>query len=192
MGTDFSCHSGVCTRDQRARERVLGILYPAQRERWRSTPCDTTFFAVAVASITGNPASTGGETDQLPTQDTLSESTRRSYHVLQRLEFMRIAICPAASIVINGGIAGVRLTLFLIGRSLVAKLKQFRLRLAKRTGLPSEIASALWQKGVHIQGFIVEIEEEEDTFHLAVDKAAVAKQTFAENGWCATEEGLQF
>jgi len=25
-------------------------------------------------------------------------------------------------------------------------------------------------------------------FHLAVDKAAVAKQTFIENGWKATEE----
>lgn len=73
----------------------------------------------------------------------------------------------------------------------MAKSKQFRLRLAKRTGLPSEIASALWQKGVHIQAFVVEIDEEEDTFHLAVDKAAVAKQTFAENGWYATEEGLQ-
>lgn len=71
---------------------------------------------------------------------------------------------------------------------LVAKLKQFRLRLAKRAGLPSEIASALWQKGVHIQAFVVEIEDEEDIFHLAVDKAALAEQTFAENGWRATEE----
>ena len=73
----------------------------------------------------------------------------------------------------------------------MAKLKQFRLRLAKRTGLPSEIASALWQKGVHIQSFIVEIEEEEDIFHLAVDKAALAKRTFVENGWRATEECVQ-
>lgn len=70
----------------------------------------------------------------------------------------------------------------------MAKLKQFRLRLAKRAGLPSEIASALWQKGVHIQAFVVEIEDEEDIFHLAVDKAALAEQTFAENGWRATEE----
>jgi hypothetical protein len=73
----------------------------------------------------------------------------------------------------------------------VAQLKQFRLRLAKRAGLPSEIASALWQKGVHIQAFSVEIEESEDIFHLAVDKAALAKETFAENGWCATEESPQ-
>jgi hypothetical protein len=73
----------------------------------------------------------------------------------------------------------------------VAQLKQFRLRLAKRAGLPSEIASALWHKGVHIQAFSVEIEESEDIFHLAVDKAALAKKTFAENGWCATEESPQ-
>ena len=66
--------------------------------------------------------------------------------------------------------------------------KQFRLSLTKRTGLPSEIASALWQKGVHIQAFLVEIEEKEDIFYVAVDKAALAKQTFDENGWCATEE----
>ena len=33
----------------------------------------------------------------------------------------------------------------------VPQVKQFELRIAKRPGLPSEIASALWQKGVHIQ-----------------------------------------
>lgn len=70
----------------------------------------------------------------------------------------------------------------------MTELKQFKLRLAKRTGLPSEIAAALWQKGVYIQAFVVEIEEEEDVFHVSVDKAALAKQTFAENGWRATEE----
>jgi hypothetical protein len=49
----------------------------------------------------------------------------------------------------------------------------------------------LWQKGVHIQAFTVEIEEQEDVFHLAVDNAALAKQTFAENGWRAAEESFQ-
>jgi len=73
----------------------------------------------------------------------------------------------------------------------VAQLKQFRLRLAKRIGLPSEIASALWQNGVHIHAFFVEIEEGEDVFHLAVDKVATAKRTFAKNGWHTTEESLQ-
>lgn len=68
------------------------------------------------------------------------------------------------------------------------QVKQFRLQLAKRTGLPSEIASALWQKGVHIAAFSVELKEQQDIFHLAVDKAAVARQTFIENGWHATEE----
>ena len=68
------------------------------------------------------------------------------------------------------------------------QLKQFRLQLGKRTGLPSEIASVLWQKGVHIQAFVVEIEEGEDVIHLAVDQVAVAKRAFAENDWHATEE----
>ena len=70
----------------------------------------------------------------------------------------------------------------------VAQVKQFRLRLANRPGLPGEVASALWQRGVHIAAFSVELGEREDVFHLAVDKAAVARQTFIENGWHATEE----
>lgn len=74
----------------------------------------------------------------------------------------------------------------------MTQVRQFRLRLAKRSGLPSAIASALWQKGVHIQAFFVELDEKEDTFHLAVDKAPLAKLTFAENGWHATEEAMQF
>src|SRR5437870_13218625 len=71
----------------------------------------------------------------------------------------------------------------------VPQVKQFELRIGKRPGLPSEIASALWERGVRIQAFSVEFQEAQDVFHLAVDKAAVAKQTFIENGWKATEEG---
>ena len=112
MGTDLPCHPSVCARDQRARQGVLGILYPAQRKRWRSTPCDTTFFAVAVKSITGNTASARGKTNQVSTQNTLAEGTRRSHHVLQWLEFMRGGICPAAPVVIIGGVAGVPSNLF--------------------------------------------------------------------------------
>jgi len=70
----------------------------------------------------------------------------------------------------------------------VPQVKQFELRIAKRPGLPSEIASALWQKGVHIQAFSAQLQEGQEIFHLAVAKAAVAKQTFIENGWKATEE----
>ena len=89
----------------------------------------------------------------------------------------------------NRGLAGIPSTLFVGKRGQIVKqLRQFRLRLAKRTGLASEIVSALWQKGVHIQAFVVEIEEGEDVIHLAVDQPAVAKQTFAENRWQAIEE----
>ena len=69
------------------------------------------------------------------------------------------------------------------------QVKQFKLRLAKRPGLPSTIVAALWQKGVHIQEFFVELQEDQDVFHLAVDKAALAEEAFVENGWEAIEEG---
>jgi hypothetical protein len=78
------------------------------------------------------------------------------------------------------------------GRGVVVpQVKQFRLRLARRPGLPSEIVSALWQKGVHIQAFFVEVEEDQDVFHLAVDKVLLAKETFIENGWEAIEERMR-
>ena len=76
------------------------------------------------------------------------------------------------------------------GVAVVPQVKQFTLRLARRSGLPSEIVSALWQKGVHIQAFFVEVEEDQDVFHLAVDRVALAKETFIENGWEAIEEGM--
>src|ERR1700758_2544307 len=70
----------------------------------------------------------------------------------------------------------------------VPRVKQFELRIAKRSGLPSEIASALWQKGVRIEAFSWEIREGQDIFHIGVDKAPLAEQTFIENGWQAIEE----
>ena len=41
---------------------------------------------------------------------------------------------------------------------------------------------------MRIQAFSADLQEGQDIFHLAVDKAAVAKQTFIENGWKATAE----
>jgi len=73
----------------------------------------------------------------------------------------------------------------------VPQAKQFELRIAKRPGLPSEIASALWTKGVRIHAFAAELQEGQAIFHVAVDKSAVARQTFMENGWKATEELLR-
>jgi hypothetical protein len=71
----------------------------------------------------------------------------------------------------------------------VSQVRQFRLRIARRPGLASEVTSALWQKGVHIEDFSAEVQARDHIFHLAVDKAKLAKETFAENGWQATEEG---
>src|SRR5437016_5223014 len=67
-------------------------------------------------------------------------------------------------------------------------LKHFALRIADRPGLPAAIASALWQKGVNIETFTAELHRGQGTFHLVVDKVAVAKETFMENAWEATEE----
>ena len=67
-------------------------------------------------------------------------------------------------------------------------MKQFELRIAKRPGLLSEIASARWEKGCKSKFFPLSYVKDEE-FHLAVDKAAVAKPTFIENGWTVTEEG---
>jgi hypothetical protein len=72
----------------------------------------------------------------------------------------------------------------------VPQARQFELRIAKRPGLAGEIASALWEKGVHIQAFSAQIQERQGIFHLAVDNAAVARRTFIENGWKVTEEGV--
>lgn len=54
--------------------------------------------------------------------------------------------------------------------------------------MPSEIAAALWQKGVHIKSFCAELQGEQEILRLTVDKAALAKKTFIENGWNASEE----
>src|SRR5947208_15246055 len=70
----------------------------------------------------------------------------------------------------------------------VPQVKQFELRIAKRPGLPSEIASALWQKGVHIQAVSAQLQEGQEIFHLALANAAATNQAVIENGSIATEE----
>ena len=70
----------------------------------------------------------------------------------------------------------------------MVRVSQFSLRIDKRPGLHSRIASALWQKGVRIHAFSAELQGKQEILHLTVDKAAVAKQTFVEQGWKATEE----
>src|SRR5438270_302340 len=54
----------------------------------------------------------------------------------------------------------------------VPQVKQFELRIAKRPGLPSEIASALWQKGVHIQAFSAQLQRTEAALLIDLREAA--------------------
>lgn len=67
-------------------------------------------------------------------------------------------------------------------------MTQFTLRVSKVPGLPSQIAAALWQKGVRIRAFSAELHGRQEIIRLTVDKAALAKRTFVENGWTAREE----
>jgi hypothetical protein len=70
------------------------------------------------------------------------------------------------------------------------KAKQFTLRINGRAGLLAEITSALWERGVNILAFASEVHGREGTLHLVVDKIPLARRTFAENGWNATEEDV--
>src|SRR2546427_8682463 len=101
---------------------------------------------------------------------------------------MRIAICPTAHLELAEKVIDISFNRLIDAIRVVPQVKQFELRIAKRPGLPSEIASALWQKGVHIQAFSAQLEEGQEIFHLAVDKAAVAKQTVIEYGWKTSED----
>ena len=69
----------------------------------------------------------------------------------------------------------------------VVRVSQFSLRVDKRPGLHSRIASALWQKGVRIHAFSAELEGKQEILRLTVDNAAIAEQTFIEQGWKASE-----
>src|SRR5438128_11554029 len=87
---------------------------------------------------------------------------------------MRIAICPTAHLELAEKVIDISFNRLIDAIRVVPQVKQFELRIAKRPGLPSEIASALWQEGVHIQAFSAQLQEGQEIFHLAVDKAAVA------------------
>jgi hypothetical protein len=65
------------------------------------------------------------------------------------------------------------------------KPKQFTLQINDDPGLLAEITSALWDRGVNILGFAADVHGRKGTVHLLVDKAPLAKKTFAENGWSA-------
>src|SRR5205823_2638465 len=87
------------------------------------------------------------------------------------LESMRTAICPTAHLELAEKVIDISFNRLIDAIRVVPQVKQFELRIAKRPGLPSEIASALWQKGVHIQAFSAQLQEGQEIFHLAVDKA---------------------
>ncbi len=101
---------------------------------------------------------------------------------------MWIAICPSPSVMPKS--ERFRLSYFKRWNSSRATSKTIFISSFRPSGALAEIASALWQKGIKIQAFSAELHEGQGTFHLVVDKVAVAKKTFVENGWEAAEEDV--
>lgn len=58
----------------------------------------------------------------------------------------------------------------------MGKIVQFTVSLANRPRVLSELASALWEKGVNIQAFGAEISNGHARANLIVDKPAVARR----------------
>lgn len=161
-------------------------MHPTQRECRRSPALNTEILAASLSLITRNAVGAHPKKYEVSANDTYSQSARGANHPSKWLEPVRIAICETACAIIRKHFLSTASSRGVI--QVVPRVKQFELRIAKRSGLPSEIASALWLKGVRIQAFSGEIREGQDIFHVAVDKAALAKQTFIENGWQAIEE----
>src|SRR5437588_9859998 len=98
---------------------------------------------------------------------------------------MLIAICPTAHLELAEKVIDISFNRLIDAIRVVPEVKQFELRIAKRCGLPSEIASALWQTGAHIQPSSAQRLERLEIFHLAAEKTGMSKQTCEENGWKA-------
>jgi len=96
LGAALPRHTGLRTRHQRARQRIPGILHPAQRKCWRSAAGDPQTLAAPVANIAGNAFCTGSKKCEVSTNDTYAEGARDSRHPYRWLESVWITICPAA------------------------------------------------------------------------------------------------
>jgi hypothetical protein len=96
LGATVPRHTGLRTWHQRARQRIPGILYLAQRKCWRSATGDPQTLAAPVAGIAGNAFCTPSEKCEISTNDADAAGARGSSLAHRWLESMWIAICPAA------------------------------------------------------------------------------------------------
>ena len=161
-------------------------MYLTQRKCRRSAALNTEILAASLSRIARNAVGAHLKEYEVSANDTYSQGASGANHPSKWLEPVRIAICETACAMMGKHFS--RPPALQVVIQVVPRGKQFELRIDKRSAVPSEIASALWQNGVRIQAFSGEIREGQDIFHVTVDKAALAKQTFIENGWQAIEE----
>ena len=95
LGAILPRHTGLRTRRQRARQRIPGILYLAQRKCRRSATGDTQTLAPLVAGIPGDTFCTPSKTCEVSTNDAYAEGARGSSLADRWLESVWITICPA-------------------------------------------------------------------------------------------------
>ena len=95
LGTAFPRHPGFRTRHQRARQRIPGILYPAQRKCWRSAAGDPQTLTAPVEGIARNAFCTRSKKYEVSTNDTHAAGARDSNHADRWLESMWITVCSS-------------------------------------------------------------------------------------------------
>ncbi len=95
LGAILPRHTGLRTRRQRARQRIPGILYLAQRKCRRSAACDAQTLAAPVADIAGNAFCSHSKKCEASTNDAYAEGARGSSLADRWLESVWITICPA-------------------------------------------------------------------------------------------------
>ncbi len=68
------------------------------------------------------------------------------------------------------------------------RAKQLTLSVPDRPGMLGEIATALGEKKVNINGICAAVQGDRGMIWMVVDKNAAAKKVFAAKGWQATED----
>ena len=70
----------------------------------------------------------------------------------------------------------------------MAKVKQIAAWVVNRPGMLGEVADALGQKKVNIRAFMAAVMDTRGFVRVVVDKPAVARKVFRDNGWETTED----
>jgi len=99
LGAALPRHSGLRTRQQRARQRIPGILHLAKRKCWRSAAGDPQTLAAPVANIAGNAFCTRSKKCEVSKNDTRAAGAGGSNYADRWLESVWITIRPASHLI---------------------------------------------------------------------------------------------